>query len=653
MLLRGDLAGLLAALYHIRARRRYYKRNGALHICASIIQTERLHSRQMLNQELKDKITELLLPDISMPGQYVGGELNARAKDHRTVRGTLCLAFPDCYTIGMSNIGLQVLYDVMNRRADWACERVFAPWPDMEELLRKHGLPLYGLETFTPLDRFDVLGFTLQYDMGHTNVLTILDLGRVPLRRAERTLHDPLVIAGGPCAFNPEPMSLFVDAFVVGDGEEVLPLLCDEWLRARSESTNREEALAAVARRAPNVYVPRFYEAVGEGGGMSMRPTLMGVPARIEPAVVADLDALPMPTSPVVPYVECVQERISIEIMRGCPWRCRFCQSSTIKQPLRFRRVQTLLDAAWESYRNTGFNEVSLLSLSTGDYPQLEELILRLREVFEPLGVHISVPSLRVNEQLRAMSGLLNTDRRSGLTIAPEAALDDMRRQIGKRISNHDLYEGCEKLFAAGFNRVKLYFMCGLPGERKEDLEGIVEMAATISGLGRKAHGRPIKVVANVSNFVPKPQTPYQWNAMQTREYFREAHSLLRRRVRMRSVNIKCHDVECSLLEGAVGRGGRAVGEVIENAWRAGARFDSWSDRLQPDVWWRAFADCGVDVGQILHRPRGIDAALPWGHIGVRQGMDYLRRERENSVVQLGQIQEEEDRAQRIEHDAV
>ncbi|MEA1950318.1 MAG: TIGR03960 family B12-binding radical SAM protein, partial [Planctomycetota bacterium] len=550
-------------------------------------------------------------------------------------------AFPDTYSIGMSNIGLQVLYDLMNRRADWACERVFAPWFDMEALLREHDLPLYGLETFTPLDKFDVLGFTLQYDMGHTNVLTMLELGRVPLHCEERTLKHPLVIAGGPCAFNPEPMARFIDVFVVGDGEEVLPRLCDEWLRAKAGAADREEALAELARRLSNVYVPRFYQPGCDDGSVAMRATLDGLPEMIEPAVVEDLDGLPLPTAPLVPYVECVQERISIEIMRGCPWRCRFCQSSTIKRPLRFRRVETLVEAAREAYRNTGFNEVSLLSLSTSDYPQLEELVTRLRDEFGPLGVNISVPSLRVNEQLSAISGLLDTQRRGGLTIAPEAALDDMRRQIGKRISNHDLYEGCEKLFAAGFNRVKLYFMCGLPGERREDLEGIVKMAETISGLGRKTLGRPVKVVANVSNFVPKPQTAYQWNAMQTREYFREAHSLLRKLVRMRSVSIKCHDVECSLLEGAVSRGGREVGRAIENAWRAGARFDSWSDRLDPEIWWQAFTDAEVDVQRLMHRPYKLDEPLPWDHIGIRQGAAYLRREQEDSVVQLGERNEE------------
>ena len=582
-----------------------------------------------MNHALKDKITSLLLPDIRMPAQYVGGELNASVKDHGTVRGKICLAFPDAYTLGMSNLGLQVLYDVMNRRDDWACERVFAPWPDMEELLRKHNLPLYGLETFTPLDEFDVLGFTLQYDLGHTNVLSILDLGRVPLAGEDRTLRHPLVIAGGPCAFNPEPMARFIDVFVIGDGEEVLPRLCDEWLCAKASAADRDGALAILAQRIENVYIPRIHKANGDKADSL---------STIAPAVVDDLDAMPMPTAPVVPYVECVHERISLEIMRGCLWRCRFCQSSPIKRPVRFRKVQTLLDAAIESYRNTGFNEVSLLSLSTSDYPHLEELIRGLQELFRPLGVNVSVPSLRVNEQLETLSRLLNTDRRSGLTIAPETARDDMRRQIGKRIRNEDLYNGCRKLFAAGFQRVKLYFMCGLPGERETDLAGIIEMAENISSIGREVHGRPIKVVANVSNFVPKPQTPYQWNAMQSRDYFRQAHSFLYKRRRMRSVVLKCHDVETSLLEGMISRGDRSLGPAIENAWRDGARFDGWNDHMRPEIWWQAFETAGVDVDAVLHRPRHIESPLPWGHIDIRQGTAYLRREQEDSVAQLGQM---------------
>lgn len=594
----------------------------------------------MLNQALKERVTSLLLDDIQTPGQYVGGELNARAKDHRTLRGTLCLAFPDAYTIGMSHHGLQVLYDVMNRRDDWACERVFAPWQDMERLLRDHGLPLYSLETFTPLMQFDVVGFTLQYELCATNVLTILDLGGIPLRADARSLDHPLVIAGGPSASNPEPMAPFIDLFVIGDGEEMLPRVCDAWIDAKQRCGDREQAMARLATELPHVYMPRFYEA--DDGGVVYPRLGYDVPQIIEPAVVEDLDALELPTRPVVPYVEVVQDRIAIEIMRGCPWHCRFCQSSPIKRPLRFRRVKTIVDAAWESYRTTGHNEISLLSLSTSDYPDLKELIERLQATFRPLGVNVAVPSLRVNEQLRELSTLLNTDRRGSLTIAPEAARDVLRCQIGKRISNDDLLAGCRALFAEGFDRVKLYFMCGLPGERQEDLDGIIELAETISRLGREVRGRPAKVTASVSNFVPKPHTPFQWHGMQNREYFDRAHQYLRTRRRSRSVELKYHDVENSLLEGTIGRGTRRVGEAIELVWRRGARFDAWNEHLRPSLWWQAMEDAGVDVDAILHRPRTPDEPLPWRHIGIRQGCDYLVREWKQSCAHLADLESKE-----------
>jgi radical SAM family uncharacterized protein len=586
----------------------------------------------MLNHALKDRITSLLLSGIQTPAQYVGGELNARAKDHRTLRGTFCLAFPDAYTIGMSHHGLQVLYDVMNRRQDWACERAFAPWQDMERLLRENNLPLYSLETFTPLARFDVLGFTLQYDLCGTNVLTMLDLGGVPLRADERTMDHPLVIAGGPCATNPEPMARFIDVFVIGDGEEMLPRACDAWIEARQSCATREEALARLAQQLPHIYVPRFYEPAADGAPLPC-PAHGNLPRVIEPAVVENLDATPLPTHPVVPYVEIVQDRIAIEIMRGCPWHCRFCQSSPIKRPVRFRSVETIVRAAWESYQATGYNEISLLSLSTSDYPHLAELIERLQATFRPLGVSIAVPSLRVNEQLLALSTLLNTDRRSGLTIAPEAAGEDLRRRIGKQITNEDLLAGCRGLFEQGFERVKLYFMCGLPGETDDDLDGILQLATKVSRLGKEVRGRFAQVTASVANFVPKPNTPLQWHAMQTREYFDRAHQYLRTQQRWRTVDLKYHDVESSLLEGVVSRGTRRVGEAIELAWRRGARFDAWHEHLRPELWWQAFEETGVDVNTILHQPRTPDAPLPWDHISIRQGRDYLVREWDTSTV--------------------
>ena len=591
----------------------------------------------MLNQPLKDTIVGRILPRVQTPAQYVGGELGAVVKDHCTVRGRLCLTFPDTYSIGMSHHGLQVLYAVMNGRDDWLCERAFAPAADMEQLLRDYGLPLYSLESFTPLHAFDVLGFTLQYDLCCTNVLTMLDLGGIPLAAADRTLDHPLVIAGGPGASNPEPLARFFDLFVVGDGEEMLPRVCDEWLRLKQAGGDRESLLAQLAARLPSVYVPRFYDPQYDAAGRfaGVRRLRDDVCARIEPAVIENLDAAPLPTRPVVPYVECVQDRIAIEIMRGCPNRCRFCQSTTIKRPVRFRSVETIVAAALESYRNTGLNEISLLSLSTSDYPHFGELMRRLQETFRPLGVGISLPSLRINEQLQLVGELMNTDRHSGLTLAPEVALDDMRQQVGKRITNEDLYAGCRRAMENGFTRVKLYFMCGLPGEREADLDGIIDMAENISRLGKEVTGRMATVVANVSNFVPKPQTPYQWSTMQRREYFRAAHARLYARKRLKSVQLKCHDIESSLLEGVLCRGDRRVGEAIELVWRRGARFDAWAENAQPARWWQALEETGVDVEQILHAPRPADSPLPWEHIAIRQGIEYLQREHQESLAQL------------------
>ena len=588
----------------------------------------------MFNQTLKDLVVSRLLPRVRTPAQYLGGELGAVRKDHRRLRGPLCLVFPDTYSIGMSHHGLQLLCGLMNRREDWCCERAFAPWTDMEALMRAEGVPIWSLETFTPLGDFDVLGFTLQSELCYGNVLTVLDLAGIPLAAEDRSAEHPLVIAGGPCTANPEPMARFFDLFVLGDGEETLPEVCDLWIELKA-SGDRKAALAELAARLPYVYVPQCYRLLGDGRVAWPEPAAEGVPEVICPAVVRDLDAVPLPTSPVVPYVECVQDRIAIEIMRGCPWRCRFCQSTTLKRPLRFRRVETIVEAALESYRNTGLNEISLLSLSTSDYPHFDELVRRLQQTFRPLGVSISVPSLRVNEQLRSVTELMNTDRRWGLTLAPEVARDEMRRQIGKQVRNEDLYEGCRLAFENGFRRVKLYFMCGLPGEQTADLDGIIEMAESISRLGKEVTGRHATVVANVSNFVPKPQTPYQFNGMQSRGYFDDAHHYLRRRRRLRSVTVKYHDTESSLLEGLLARGDRRVADVIEGAWRRGARLDAWSDQLRPDLWLQAIEASGVDVQSTVHRPYALDARLPWDHVGIRQGRAYLEREQSSSLAQL------------------
>ena len=592
----------------------------------------------MLNQRLKDYVVSHLLPKVQMPAQYLGGELNMVRKDHREVKGKLCLAFPDAYTIGMSHHGLQVLYSLMNARDDWACERAFTPWPDMEAELRGHEVPLYSLETFTPLAEFDVIGFTLQYEISFTNVLTMLDLAKIPLRSVDRTMEHPLIIAGGPCGQNPEPLAPFVDLIVTGDGEPSLPAICDLWLSLKQGQVDREEALAELARQLPYAYVPRFYEPeYGDDGRLvALHRTRGDVPATIEPSVIDDLDGIPLPTSPIVPFVECVHDRIAIEIMRGCPWQCRFCQSTVIKRPLRIRSVETIVKAALETYHNTGQTEISLLSLSTSDYPHFEELVKRMQETFQPLGVKICLPSLRVNEQLKGVATLMSMfGDLSGLTLAPEVARDDMRDQIRKKIKNEDLYDGCRQAFHLGWQQVKLYFLCGLPGERPVDLDGIIDMAETISRIGKEETGHYVKVTASVSNFVPKAHTPYQWNGMQAREYFHWAHDYLKQRRRLRSVWIKCHDVETSLLEGVLSRGDRRVAEALELAWRRGARLDSWREHFKPDRWWQALADTGIDVEATLHRPYMLDARLPWDHLNVKKGRAYLEKEQSRSVVQL------------------
>src|SRR5262249_55049282 len=447
---------------------------------------------------------------------------------------------------------------------------------------------------------------------------------------------------------NPEPIAPFIDLFVTGDGEPSLPLICDEWLRlkqsagademsAENSRRQREELLAQLAAKFPFVYVPRFYEPeyFADGHIAAINRTRSDVPETIEPSVISDLDATPLPTSPILPYVECVHDRIAIEIMRGCPWQCRFRQSTVIKRPLRIREVETIVQGALESYYHTGHNEISLLSLSTSDYPYFEPLVRRMKDVFGPMGVSIAFPSLRVNEALKVVASLIGTERHSGMTLAPEVARDDMREQIRKKISNQDLFDGCREAFKNGIDKVKLYFMCGLPGERQVDLDGIIDMAETIAEIGREVRGRYAKVTASVSNFVPKPHTPYQWNAMQRREYFHWAHQYLKRRVKIRNVQVKCHNVETSLLEGLLSRGDRRVAEVVELAWRRGARLDSWTEHLKPELWWQALADCGLDFDQIGHRESAIGDRLPWDHINVKKGRTYLEKEHDRSAVQL------------------
>ena len=478
------------------------------------------------------------------------------------------------------------------------------------------------------------------------------------MESVDRTIGDPLLIAGGPCCQNPEPMADYFDVMILGDGEPSLPIICDLWMdlkeRYRREDgtfadgelgrKQREDAVAEIAKTLEYAYVPRFYQPEYVDGRITaINRTRDDVPNTIAPAVISDLDGMPLPTAPIVPYIECVHDRIALEIMRGCPHLCRFCQSTVIKRPLRVREVDTLVEAAVESYKTRATTRSAFCRYPAATIHTFEPLVKALHKVFKPLGVNISVPSLRVNDQLKSLPELLlGSERRRSMTLAPEVARDDMREQIRKKIKNSDLIDGCRAAFQNGFDSVKLYFMCGLPGEREVDLDGIIDLAETIATVGKEVNGRYARVTASVSNFVPKAHTPYQWNGMQRREYFKWAHKHLWSRRKIRSVNVKCHDVETSLLEGVLSRGDRRTGKAIRLAWERGARMDGWTEHLDPQRWWQAVEDAGIDVEQQVHTKYELMDKLPWDHVNVKFGRAYLEKEQGRATVQLAAMADAE-----------
>lgn len=617
-------------------------------------------------------LREKILPFVQTPGQYLGGETNAVVKENFS-GGKFCMIFPDTYSIGMSCHAVQVLYNIMNSQPNWVCERAFAPMTDMEKLVRAYNLPWFSLETKTALKDFDVLGFTLQHELCYTNVLTILDISQISITSENRAESAPLILAGGPCAWNPEPLADIFDAFIIGDGEQAQPLLCNKWRELRLAGVSRKEALHQMAAAFNWLYVPCCYKPDENFRPVPIYPD---VPAKIEPAVVPDLEAYPLPVNPVVPWVEAVQDRVAVEVMRGCPWKCRFCQSNPIKRPVRIRKPETVCKAVEQSIAATGYEEVTLLSLSTGDYPKINEVIQKLDKLAcgcpmsqqseleqsqdddlqndlqnadnstsespadgKPQryvrNFSVSVPSLRINRHLTKLGEVLRTQKHSGLTLAVEAAKEDMREIIGKPITNDDLLEGCKIAFSRGFQRVKMYFMCGFPGENNADLDAIFNLAEIVAKLGKDVSGRWPKVVISVSNLVPKPHSPFQWYPMQTREYFNEAGRYLRHRRLPTSISVKSHDVECSLLEGIMCRGDRRVGAAVIEAWKQGAKFDSWTDQFRPDIWEAAIETVGLDVKAILHKQKSPGDTLPWDFIEIRQGRQYLEKEFTQSLAEV------------------
>ncbi|NUO07741.1 MAG: TIGR03960 family B12-binding radical SAM protein [Candidatus Brocadia sp.] len=585
---------------------------------------------------LKLFVKENILPLVEMPGQYIGGEWNSVVKTHTYADIKIALAFPDTYSIGMSHLGIQILYGLLNERKDTVCERVFAPLDDMESLMRKHNIPLFSLETYTPLREFDIIGFSLQYELSYTNILNMLDLSEIPIMASERRETDPLIIAGGPSAIAPEPLSDFIDIFLVGDGEESLPQLIELCKDTKQKNLSRKEKIISIAQNLENAYAPSFYEVTyhQDNTVKEIRPGISGLPLTVRSASVKDLNKTYCPTRPIVPYVKTIHDRITIEVMRGCTQGCRFCQAGMSKRPTRPRTVENILNLVELCYAHTGHNEISLASLSISDYPFLKQLMEQMNRIFSPRYVNTSFPSLRINEQLVLLPSMLNTVRKSGLTLAPEAATQSLRKIINKNITDEDLYKGIGEAFRQGWNLVKLYFMVGLPTETDDDIDAIARLAYNISDLKRDISGSFGRVNISIAPFVPKAHTPFQWHPMVTIQRIKEIRNKLFDRIRRKCIHVKFHNAERSILEGIFARGDRRLGKVIYQAWQNGCKFDAWEEHFHFEKWMAAFQKVGIDWTFYVHRQREDHEVFPWDNISCGVAKSFLMRERQKSFTE-------------------
>lgn len=581
-------------------------------------------------------LSDEILLKIDKPARYIGGEVNAVMKDPEKVDVRFAMAFPDVYEIGMSHLGIQILYDMFNRRSDVWCERVYSPWSDLEQIMREQQIPLFALESQSPVRDFDFLGITLQYEMCYTNVLQLLDLAGIPFHTSERTEKDPIVIGGGPCAYNPEPLAEFFDLFYIGEGEVVYDSLLDLYKEMKHAGASRQDFLRKAAS-VPGIYVPSLYRAEYREDGTlaNFFPLYPDVPEKVEKQLVLDLDSAPYPKAPVVPYVKAAQDRVVLEIQRGCIRGCRFCQAGMVYRPLREKTLDTLKREADYLLKSTGYEEISLSSLSTSDYRELPELMDYLLDICPQSGVNISLPSLRIDSFSLDMMGRVQDVKKSSLTFAPEAGTQRMRDVINKGLTEEDILTGAGTAFEGGWNKVKLYFMLGLPGETEEDIRGIAHLCEKVAEryyeIPKEQRNGKCQITASSSFFVPKPFTPFQWASMNTSEEFLEKARILKEEMRsqlnQKSLRYHYHEADVSVLEGVLARGDRRIGAVLEAAYRNGARFDAWTESFLPKAWEQAFRQCGIDPEFYTSRKRTVDERLPWDFIDAGVSKEFLIRE--------------------------
>mgnify|MGYP001054023942 FL=1 len=581
-------------------------------------------------------LSDEILMSVEKPARYIGGEVNAVMKEKERVDIRFAMCFPDVYEIGMSHLGIQILYDMFNQREDIWCERVYSPWTDMDRVLRERKIPLFALESQDPVKDFDFLGITIQYEMCYTNILQVLDLAQIPLKAGERTKEHPFVIGGGPCAYNPEPLADFFDLFYIGEGETQYFHLMDVY-KIWKESGAPREAFLKQAAQVPGIYVPSLYDVEYHEDGTirSMHPNCPEAPAQVKKQIVMDVTDTFYPKKPVVPYIKATQDRVVLEIQRGCIRGCRFCQAGMLYRPTRERDLSMLKEYAKEMLKNTGYEEISLSSLSSSDYSKLGELVEFLIGECGAKGVNISLPSLRIDAFSLDVMGKVQDVKKSSLTFAPEAGSQRLRNVINKGLTEEMILEGAGQAFEGGWNRVKLYFMLGLPTENEEDMKGIAWLAEKIAeryyDVPKEQRNKKCQIVVSTSFFVPKPFTPFQWAQMCTKEEFLHRAYVVNHEIKeqknKKSIKYNWHEADVTVLEGILARGDRRIGPAIQRAYEKGCLFDSWSEWFQNERWLEAFAECGTDMDFYTTRERALDEIFPWDFIDIGVSRRFLEKE--------------------------